>query len=386
MKCSTGLRQLAKRNVVLALILFIVVLAIMLFSFFQASGELDRLESLSSQQVRLEKLRASLPDVLLPLSNYVITHGKSDASQAQGASREFLRLYAEVASMPDLTDKDHQDLADAADLMKEANGIAGDVTSGAINDEMAGNVTVVAHSLVVAAQKKTQNVINRLSDTVAEANEQAHGHISLLALVNLLLIMVLLGVLFFLARAFSHAVSGSLSAIQEQVSDIVQNIATHGKPEYEDADQASSLPGFAHEISKVADLSRRIINTMLGVEKVAQDAAQVAMRGTENAQDTVKYMERMHLTGAMASGDTDWLLNSVRHSEHALERVQTMSEKTGNASQAIIRAVQRQDAENQALLNEMYQRLEAQQQAGPKVSEDAVLKLHEVSASLNKIL
>lgn len=386
MKRSTGLRQLAKRNVVLALILFIVVLAIMLFSFFQASGELDRLESLSSQQVRLEKLRASLPDVLLPLSNYVITHGKSDASQAQGASREFLRLYAEVASMPDLTDKDHQDLADAADLMKEANGIAGDVTSGAIHDEMAGNVTVVAHSLVVAAQKKTLNVINRLSETVAEANEQAHSHISLLALVNLLLILVLLGVLFFLARAFSHAVSGSLSAIQEQVSDIVQNIATHGASEHEGVDQAASLPGFAHEISQVTDLSRRIINTMLGVEKVARDAAQLAMRGTENAQDTVKYMERMHLTGAMASSDTDWLLNSIRHSEHALERVQTMSEKTGNASQAIIRAVQRQDAENQALLDEMYQSLEAQQQARPKVSEDTVLKLHEVSESLNKIL
>lgn len=213
-----SLRQLANRNIILTMILFAALIGAILFAFDRAGKGLSELSELYDQQSRLEKFKSSLPNVLLPLNDYTLTQNQEDVAKIDKASQDFLRLYGEVTVLPILTDVDNRELQEVFSLMQEVIGIADDIVSGKIPAAMAGNVTVVAQSLVFVGQEKMEDVTNRLEKALASETAAKTDELRKLAMINIGLIVLVIVISALLSRGFINNVSATISQVAKDVS------------------------------------------------------------------------------------------------------------------------------------------------------------------------
>jgi len=320
----TNLRQLANRNTVLSLVLFAVLIGAILFAFNRAGTGVEELSEFYDQQARLEQFKSSLPNVLLPLNDYTLTQNPEDVTKLEAASQEFLRLYGEVTALTILTDKDNQELQEVFDLMQEVIGIADDIVSGKIPEAMAGNVTVVAQSLVSVGQEKMGTVTDRLEESLSKATDEKTSAIEQLALINIGIIVLVVIVLATISRSFVNKVADSISSVAKDVSDSSTEILGAVDQQANASDtQARSVAGVTMELEEMSEAAKKIAMTAASVERIATATTQSANEGAKAVKEAIGYMDKIRQEVTTIA---EKVSDAGRKAEQILESVDSIQE------------------------------------------------------------
>lgn len=319
-----NLRQLANRNVVLSMILFATLIGAILFAFDRAGQGLNELSELYGQQSRLEKFKSSLPNVLLPLNDYTLTQNQEDVAKIDQASQDFLGLYGEVVALPILTDADNKELQEVFDLMQEVIGIADDIVSGKIPEAMAGNVTVVAQSLVSVGQEKMRVVTDRLETALTTETQAKRDQITTLAVANIGFIVFVLVIIAMLSRSFVNSVTATISEAAQNVSYSSTEILASVDQQANASDtQARSVAGVTMELEDMSEAAQKIAKTASSVERIATATTQSANEGAGAVKETIGYMDKIRQeVTTIAEKVTD----AARKAEQILESVDSIQE------------------------------------------------------------
>jgi len=321
---TPNLREMANRNTMLSMVLFAVLIGAVLFAFNRAGTGVEELSELYNEQARVEQFKSSMPNVLLPLNDYTLTRNPEDVTKLDAASQEFLRLYGEVTALTILTDEDNQELQEVFELMQEVIGIADDIVSGKIPEAMAGNVTVVAQSLVSVGQEKMGAVTDRLQDALSKATNDKTSNIEQLALINIGIIILVVIVLATTSRGFVTKVSDAISTVAKEVSDSSTEILGSVEQQANASDtQARSVAGVTMELEDMSESAKKIAQTAASVERIAIATSQSADEGAKAVKEAIGFMDRIRqevTTIAEKVGDAG------RKAEQILESVDSIQE------------------------------------------------------------
>ena len=319
-----SLRQLANRNIVLTMILFAALIGAILFAFDRAGKGLNELSQLYSQQSRLEQFKSSMPNVLLPLNDYTLTQNQENVGKIDKASQEFLRLYGEVTVLSILTDADNKELQEVFELMQEVIGIADDIVSGKIPAAMAGNVTVVAQSLVSVGQEKMEDVTNRLETALASEATAKTAEIEKLAVINIALIVLVIVISALLSRGFINSVSTTISEVAKDVSYSSNEILGAVDQQANASDtQARSVSGVTMELEDMSESAKKIAKTASSVERIAAATTQSANEGAAAVSEAIGYMEKIRQEVTTIA---EKVSDAGRKAEQILESVDSIQE------------------------------------------------------------
>ena len=321
---TPNLREMANRNTMLSMVLFAVLIGAVLFAFNRAGTGVEELSELYNEQARLEQFKSSMPNVLLPLNDYTLTQNPEDVTKLDAASQEFLRLYGEVTALTILTDEDNQELQEVFELMQEVIGIADDIVSGKIPEAMAGNVTVVAQSLVSVGQEKMGAVTDRLKDALSKATVDKTSNIEQLALINIGIIILVVIILATTSRGFVTKVSDSISSVAKEVSDSSTEILGSVEQQANASDtQARSVAGVTMELEDMSESAKKIAQTAASVERIAIATSQSADEGAKAVKEAIGFMDRIRQeVTTIAEKVTD----AGRKAEQILESVDSIQE------------------------------------------------------------
>jgi len=321
---TPNLREMANRNTMLSMVLFSVLIGAVLFAFNRAGTGVEELSELYNEQARLEQFKSSMPNVLLPLNDYTLTQNPEDVTKLDAASQEFLRLYGEVTALTILTDEDNQELQEVFELMQEVIGIADDIVSGKIPEAMAGNVTVVAQSLVSVGQEKMGAVTDRLKDALSKATVDKTSNIEQLALINIGIIILVVIILATTSRGFVTKVSDSISSVAKEVSDSSTEILGSVEQQANASDtQARSVAGVTMELEDMSESAKKIAQTAASVERIAIATSQSADEGAKAVKEAIGFMDRIRQeVTTIAEKVTD----AGRKAEQILESVDSIQE------------------------------------------------------------
>ena len=319
-----SLRQLANRNIVLTMVLFAALIGAVLFAFDRAGKGLNELSELYGQQSRLEQFKSSMPNVLLPLNDYTLTQNQEDVPKIDKASQEFLRLYGEVTVLPILTDVDNKELQEVFELMQEVIGIADDIVSGKIPAAMAGNVTVVAQSLVSVGQEKMEEVTTRLETALASETAAKTAEIEKLAVINIALIVLVIVISALLSRSFINSVSTTISEVAKDVSYSSNEILGAVDQQANASDtQARSVSGVTMELEDMSVSAKKIAKTASSVERIAAATTQSANEGAAAVNEAIGFMEKIRQEVTTIA---EKVSDAGRKAEQILESVDSIQE------------------------------------------------------------
>jgi methyl-accepting chemotaxis protein len=306
------------------MILFAAMIGAILFAFDKAGKGLSELSELYDQQSRLERFKSSLPNVLLPLNDYTLTQNQEDVAKIDKASQDFLRLYGEVTVLPILTDTDNKELQEVFNLMQEVIGIADDIVSGKIPAEMAGNVTVVAQSLVFVGQEKMEDVTDRLESALEAETTAKTEQITTLAVINIGLIVLVIVISALLSRGFVNSVSTTISEVARDVSYSSNEILGAVDQQANASDtQARSVTGVTMELEDMSESAKKIAMTALSVERIAAATTQSANEGAAAVNEAIGYMDKIRQE---VTSIAEKVSDAGRKAEQILESVDSIQE------------------------------------------------------------
>ncbi|MFQ5581171.1 MAG: methyl-accepting chemotaxis protein [Mariprofundaceae bacterium] len=291
---GSNLRQQANRNLFTSLLLFAVLIGAVFFAFQKAKEGMESLGGLYGDQTRIEQFRASLSNVLLPLNDFTLTGNPEDVEKLEKASNDFLRLYGEVAALSSLTDADNKELQEVFDLMQEVIGISDDIVSGTIPAEQAGNVAVVAQSLVFVGQEKVNAVAGRLASALDKSAVDKQQQITTLAIINLAIIVVLVLLLAYFSRSFVRGITNTISGVAEDVTTTSGDIRNAVEQQATASDmQAMSVAQITEELEQMSAAAKKIATTASSVEKIADATTNSANEGAQAVTEAIGYMDRI---------------------------------------------------------------------------------------------
>jgi len=323
-RAVASVRQLARRNILVSIALFAVLIGTVFFAFNRASDGVNQISTLNSQQTSLERFRASLPNVLLPLNDFTLTSNKEDIGKIKKASNDFLALYTQVSAMPSLQETDTKHLKEVHDLMQEVIKISKDITTGKIPSQMAGNVTVVAQSLVFVAQDKLNSVATRLAESLSASRAEKENQIQTYSMLNVGIIIFIVFVMAFFNRSFVTNTSGSVSRMSEGVSHASNEILSAiDSQATASTTQAQSVAGVTLELEDMSDAAKKIAITAVSVERIAAATSTSAQEGSQAVDETVGYMDRIRQEVTLIA---EKVTNSGRKSEQILESLDALQE------------------------------------------------------------
>jgi len=319
-----SIRQLARRNTLISIALFAILIGTVFFAFNRASEGINQISTLNSQQTSLERFRASLPNVLLPLNDFTLTGNKEDIGKIKQASNAFLKLYTQVSAMPSLQAADIKKLKEVHDLMQEVIKISQDITSGKIPTQMASNVTVVAQSLVFVAQDKLNSVATQLASSLSTEQSAKESQIQLYSMINVGIIIFIVFVMAFFNRSFVTNIAGAIGQMSEGVSHASSEILTAVDSQATaSSTQAQSVAGVTSELEEMSGSAKKIATTAASVERIAAATATSAEEGAEAVNETIGYMERIRKEVALIA---EKVTDSGRKSEQILESLGALQE------------------------------------------------------------
>jgi len=323
-KAIISIRQLARRNTLISFLLFTVLIGTVFIAFSRASDGIKQISELNGQQASLERFRASLPNVLLPLNDFTLTRNKEDIGKMNQASNDFLKLYSQVSTMPSLQASDIKNLKEIHDLMQEVIKISKEITSGKIHSTMASSVTVVAQSLVFVAQNKLNAVATQLATSLATEQTAKEDQIELYSMINVGIIIFIVFVMAFFNRSFVTNIAGAIGEMSQGVSYASSEILTAVEGQASASTiQAQSVVGVTSELEEMSDSAKKIATTAASVERIAAATAISAEEGSEAVNKTLNYMERIRQEVALIA---EKVTDSGRKSEQILESLDSLQE------------------------------------------------------------
>ena len=293
-KAKVNIRTLARRNMVWSILFFTVLGSTVLFTSIQASKNMEALAITYGQQVQIEKFRATLPNVLLPLNDYIMTKNESDVQKVERANAAFKSLYKEVSTFSGLSAADKIELKSVKDLMTEVGSLANDIISGVIPFEQAGSIAIVAQSLVFVGQDKVNTVATHVSQVLNQEVVDKETQMTWLTWINIAVIIAILLLLVYLSRLFTSSITKHISSAAQNVSfsseDILMSVDRQATASNT---QASIVVSVTDELSKMSGASIKIAQTATSVERIAAATSHAAEEGVKAVNEAIGYMDKI---------------------------------------------------------------------------------------------
>jgi len=222
---QVSLRQLAGRNSILSLLLFIVLVGIIFAAAMKDRESMNGLASTYENQFRVERFKASLTNIMLPINDFTMTGDTKNFDKIKQAVSAYKASFDTVKSISYLTEQDKKALQQVDQLMLEVMKTANDVASEKITVGQAAQVTVLAQNLVLAAQMKLEAIVKdleiQLQASAMERQEKSTMHLYIL---SGFIVFILLLLEFLSRRLVKHAqvVSRVSSSVAESAGDIIE--------------------------------------------------------------------------------------------------------------------------------------------------------------------
>jgi len=289
----TNLRKRANRNVWISLVMLVVLVGTVLFAAKKVNDNFASLKSIYTEQIELERFRASLTSVLAPLNDFSLTSNPADADILAKRAAEFTSLYKKLLASPNLLPAETKSLKQVSELlMGEVIQMGESVVTGKIPVEQAKNVTVVAQNLVFVAQKKVDTVAQGLNGRLDALVESKQHDLTVFAvsamgvMLGLVLLMMISGRYFVststeLISGVAHRVTGTSEDILNAVDQ--QSVAS--------AVQAKAVVQVTSEMEELSDSSKQVAKTSKDVERIAEVTRGAASEGKQAVLDAIRYME-----------------------------------------------------------------------------------------------
>lgn len=289
-----SVRQLANRNILLSIVMFAILIGVVFVSFNRASNGISELTALQAQQNDLERFRSILPNILLPLNDFILTKNEKDVEKITTAGDEFKILYSQVSQLKLLSSKDKEQLAEVDKLMKEVLQISGDITSGKIPLSMASNVAVVAQNLVFVAQEKLTAVTKGLESTLRQTSEEKTGSINTFAWISLGIIILIVIMMILFNRSFVSNISDTIASVSSEVgASSVEILEAIEQQSMASETQSSSVMLMTEELEGMSESSKKIALTASQVEKISLATEKASQEGYNAMQDMIGHMTRI---------------------------------------------------------------------------------------------
>ncbi len=323
-KTKINIRTLARRNMVWSILFFAVLGATVLFTSIQASKNMESLATIYGHQVQLEKFRAILPNILLPLNDYIMTKNEGDVQKIKQANIAFQNLYKEVSAFSGLSTEDKKELKSVKDLMTEVESLANDIISGAIPFEQAGSIAIVAQSLVFVGQDKVNTIATHISQVLNQEVVDKEAQMAWLTWINIGVIVVILLLLVYLSRLFT-------SNITNQISSAAQNVAFSSEDILMSVDrqatasntQADIVVNVTDELSSMSSASSKIAQTATSVERIASATSHAAEEGVKAVNEAIGYMDKIREEVTLIA---EKVTDAGQKAEQILESVDSIQE------------------------------------------------------------
>ena len=252
---------------------------------------MDGLSGTYLQQVKLERLRAALPSILLPLNDYILSQNKSDIKKIEQAQANFNGLLNEVKGFSLLEADDKKKLAEIGDLMAEVGTIASDTTSEKIPFDQAGSLAVVAQSLVFVGQDKLNVIAAHLEESAKAVIESDKSQLTDFMWINLILVAIVGYFLVMLNNAFVRNITREVSTAAQDVAESSENILVSvDRQATASSTQAGTVKGVTEELGTMSAAATKIAATAGSVEKIATATASAAVEGGAAVKEAIGHM------------------------------------------------------------------------------------------------
>ncbi len=323
-KAALNLQAFAKRKMNLTLLFFIVLIAAVAYTSYQAMNNVSTLTSLYEQQTKLEKFKGSLPNILLPLNDYLLVKSKGDIEKLDQAIKAYAKLYAEVLQFENLNDEDAQALGEVSQMMGEVTSLAEDITSGKIPYEQAGSLAIVAQSLVFVGGEKINTVAERLSKVLSEQTDASIDEMKTFSVFNIALIVGVLFLLFSLNKVFTRNITALISDSSKNIANFSEEILLSvDRQATASSTQAGTVVGVTEELGQMSVAAVKIAATANSVEKIAVATSSAALEGGRAVQEAIGHME---LIREEVTRIAEKVTDAGRKAEQILESVDSIQE------------------------------------------------------------
>jgi len=325
----TSLRKRANQNVWLSVVMLIVLIGTALFAANKANENVTSITGLYSEQVDLERFRASLASVLVPLNDFSLTGNKADAEKLKARSDTFTGLYKKLLGSKNLLPDEITELKEASGLMREVVKMGQSIVSGAIPATQAKNVIVVAQNLVFVAQAKVNTVAKGLGERLNLEVESKQHDLTVVATVGLIVLLVLVLILTISGRYFiasstemitdvAHRVTGSSEEILNAV-DQQSNASTV---------QAKAVEQVATEMEGLSKSSQQVAKTSKDVERIAEVTRKAAKEGKEAVLEAIRYMELIRAEVSLIAEKVTFAGEKAAQITDSIGSIQEIAEET----------------------------------------------------------
>jgi len=281
---QVSLKQVAKRNSLFSLILFVVLVAIIFVAFQRDRSNMDALEGVYQDQFNIEHFKASLFDVISPLNDFALTADESNFKKLKDAIKAYESSYNVIKAIPNLTPEHHQSLQKVHQLMSEVMNISNDVADQRIAANQTGTMTILAQNLVLGAQAKLATIVDGLEQSLKQASEERNQKATMQLYLLLGFIVVIVLLLEFMSRKLvSHA-----QELSKASTDVATGIGDMLNANRAQADASDQQTRFMERIIKglelIAESGPAITTTATAAEKSANIATSFAKGGMKEME------------------------------------------------------------------------------------------------------
>ncbi|MFQ5519619.1 MAG: methyl-accepting chemotaxis protein, partial [Mariprofundus sp.] len=266
---QVSLKQLASKNFILSLLLFVVLVAIIVVASLRDREGMSQLTTVYEEQFRVEQFKAKLSNIMLPLNDFSMSGDPENFTKIKKAVSEYKTSYDRIASIAYLTEKDKAALKQVHNLMTGVMDTANDVASEKIPANQAASVTLLAQNLVLAAHKKLESIVQGLEQQLQQksAEREQKSKIQLYILLGFIALIIFL--LELLNRKLLRQAQ-SLSKVSSSVAESAGDIIQVNKMQASATDQQSR---FMEKVIKglelIAESGKKISTTTASLEKNA---------------------------------------------------------------------------------------------------------------------
>jgi len=287
-----SLRKRANQTVWLSIIMVVVLIGTVFFAANKASEAFVSITDLYSQQINLERFRASLASVVAPLNAYSLTGSKINAEKVKSGSAEFIRLYKQLLTSENLQTSDVKELKGVFGLMGEVVEMGDKIVSGKIPVEQAKNVTVVAQNLVFAAQAKVNKIAKGLAVRLDVDVQNKQHTLNVIVMSGLIVLLVLVLVMAISGRFFVSSITEMISGVAHRVTGTSEDIV-HAVDQQSAAAlaQAEAVGQVTVKMQELSESSRQVAGTSKDVVRIAEVTRKAAREGKEAVLEAIRYME-----------------------------------------------------------------------------------------------
>jgi len=379
-----SLKQMAGRNFIYSLLLFVVLIAIIFIAIKRDQDSINTLEHVYIDQFHIEQFRASLSDVVRPLNDFALTSSESNFPKLKKAVKAYKDSYAQIEAIHHLTPEHHKALDQVNQLMNEVMEIASDVADKRIPANQAGHVTVLAQNLVLATAEKLESIVISLEKVLQEksAERQKEATMQLYMLLGFILVIVVLLELFN-RRLVKHA--QEVSRVSSSVAKSAGNMLSVSEEQVGATDQQYRfMDKVIKGLELVADSGEKISTTVANMEKTADGASTFAKGGAAEMQHVVASINRVRQSMNTA---TDKMSIIDQKSDQVLTAIHQIMEVAEEANLLALNASIESSGDNSSVTAEVQGMSEQIRQVSEdiRVSVEELRTLAEASAGENSL-